>query len=177
MGHFPAFFSWSNLRVWCSRSLNWSKMGLPQPDLSFPIPSPFLWAHSWNVSCLEANLFFCLTGWFFSLFVCLFVGFGLFSVKGTFSLCELHYCGAAHSVTVQAPAPLFFGGGSGCVPGEGWRQDGIHLSLSVGVLFNNVDIRDQFLEEWDSTTQYSDWYCSLTPEKLMATLPKFLSLL
>lgn len=77
MGNFPAFFSWSNLRVWCSRSLNWSKMGLPQPDLSFPIPSPFLWAHSWNVSCLEGNLFFFV--WFFS-----FPFFWWFGVFGWF---------------------------------------------------------------------------------------------
>lgn len=84
------------------------------------------------------------------------LGFGLFSVKGIFSLCELHYCGAAHnSVTVQGGAPLFWGVE---VVVFQVRDESRMVSTSVCrcTLFNNVDIRDQFLEKWDSTTEYSD---------------------
>lgn len=58
---------------------------------------------------------------FFLIVICslCLLGFGLFSVRGIFSLCELHYGEAAHSVTVQAPAPLFLEGENGCVPGKG----------------------------------------------------------
>lgn len=182
MGHFPSFFSWSDLRVWCPRSLNWSKMGLPQPDLSFPIPSPFLWAHSWNVSCLESNLFFvCFPcGFFFCLFgsFChlgfLFSWFCFIFSKGyIFCLKSI----IVEQFTVWLSKPHF----QGVEVVVFQVRDEVRMVPPQFVLrctlFNNVDIRDQCLEKWDSTSQYSDWYCNLAPGKLLATLSKYFSLL
>lgn len=144
MGNFPAFFSWSNLRVWCSRSLNWYKMGLPQPDLAFQF-LPHSCEHIHGMWAVWKVISFFLFGFFPSLFsggLGFLVGFVLFSVKGIFCLCEVHYCEAAHSVTVQAPTPLFLGWKWLC---SRWRMKaGWYPPQFVFryTLFNNVDIRD-----------------------------------
>lgn len=168
MGHFTAFFSWSNLWVWCSSSLNWSKLRLPQswPWLSdlFAIPMSTLM----ELGHLEAD--HCLVGVVFVRgrvlgFVC-----SLFMESALWSSAQCN---------CQVPAPCS-GGDSGCAQGKGWREDDINLSVlqldDLEVVFLiTLTAGMNFWKKCDSTGQCNDCYCSFAFEKLMSPCWNFFS--
>lgn len=135
--------------------------------------SPFF-LFSFGVCLVSKSVFF----WFFSGLGFLFDWFWFIFSKGYIFSLWTPLLWSSSQCDCPSTCPIVFGGWKGLCSRWGMKAEWFPAQFVFRcTLFSNVDIQDQFLEKWGSTMQYSDWYCSLAPEKLMAALSRFFSLL